>query len=134
MLRRMLTATLAAGLLLAMPGIARADAAGNPDDPEGAVYTAAGIDCSDWVRDNDPRDFYVFTIEDVPNNPLAGGGYTRGFVWVERRSDGRGYNVCVGWPTDAEPYPWMALLVDNEPDAHWSTMVLLDPIGGRAHR
>jgi hypothetical protein len=90
---------------------------------DGSVTTfvaTAGFNCNSYMDDEDPRYFIVYTIEDVPNSPFQGGGVTWGFVWVDRRVDGRGYDVCVGWPTGGadDPYAWQARVMDNEPDGH----------------
>lgn len=62
------------------------------------------------MSDPEPRYFGVSTDE--------GGGHVIGFVWVQRRSDGRGYNVCVGWYNDDPPFPWQAVVKDTAPDGH----------------
>lgn len=82
------------------------------------LITAAGWNCNNYVDDDDPRDFTVFTIEDIPPSRWAGGGWTIGYVWVERRGDGRGYNVCVGWVDGEGRHPWQAVVGDNEADGH----------------
>jgi hypothetical protein len=91
-----------------------------PAGEPGQIDTAARWNCNSLMDDEDPRDFIVFTIEDVPNSPFQGGGVTWGYIWVDRRIDGRGYDVCVGWPTGGsdDPYAWQARVMDNEPDGH----------------
>jgi hypothetical protein len=117
--RLLLVVTSAVGLVLglaAMPASAPRAQAQGPSDYD----ATARWNCNSLMDDEDPRDFIVFTIEDIPNSPFQGGGVTWGFVWVDRRVDGRGYDVCVGWPTGGadDPYAWQARVMDNEPDGH----------------
>lgn len=117
-LARLLTVAAAgAGVVL---GSSAAPAGAAPAAEPGQIDTAARWNCNSLMDDEDPRDFMVFTIEDKPNSPFQGGGVTWGYVWVDPRLDGRGWDVCVGWPTGGadDPYAWQARVRDNEPDGH----------------
>jgi hypothetical protein len=108
--RPLRTAVVVVASAVAMLGLAIAPAAATAS-PASEISVSA-TNCDAVMADTGPRRFDELTLDPAPR-----GGSTHGYVWVDRRSDAIGYNVCVGWNSGAEPYPYMATVRDNHADS-----------------